>query len=188
MQGALNRCRVCSLRGECLQSVLPPLTTNEKPKKRPRDEAVLENHKRRREEPTPPVEEPPAKVPSPPCPKPRLRPRNLEKTVTMGPPSSLTCPPSQSTSTLLLAKYTTLPAISSQDDSVRSPRSYRSEEFVPEGRGSTGDAVMHQKTSPTRLPDPVVQDACKLFFSVDLGKSWADAIHHFQDFETPSPL
>ena len=148
--------------------------TNEKRGKRPREEA-MESRKRRREH----AENAPAKVASPP--RPKARPIPQKKAINMRPSPSMTS--LLSTSTPLSAKYTP-PAILAQDDSLRSRRRG---ECLPEARGHTGDAMRRQNTSPTRLPDPLVQDVCRLFLSVDFGKPWVDAVHRFQDFENLHP-
>ena len=101
-----------------------------------------------------------ADVASPLCPKPRPKPQKK------GPLSFLTCAPSKSTSTLLLS----------------ATRKRRGRELSPEGRG---DAAKRQKTSG--LLDPVVQDACTLFLSVDFGNAWVDIVHLFQTFEALHP-
>ena len=98
-------------------------------------------------------------------------------------PSKVASPP--------LPKPQNLPSISTRFSSpltcAPSARKRRSGECLPEGRGEVGDATKRQKTSQTRLADPAVQGACKLFLSVDFGKDWMDAVYHFQNFETLHP-
>lgn len=133
--------------------------------------AQPQSRRRRRKQSESLVEKPPAKVASPPCPEPHLKPQ--KKAIVMTPSSSLTCAPSASISTIP-------PAISSQNDSVRPARKCRSGGCLP---GDVSEVTKRQKTSSPRLPDPAVQDACKLFrklfLSIDFSKAWVDAVHLF---------
>ena len=141
------------------ESLMVEPLTKEKGGKRPGGETLLESRKKRRKQSVPLAEKSPSKVASPPRPKAHPKPQKMATATRLS--SSLTCAPSA--------------------------RKRRSGECPPDDRGDINDAAMRQKTSSTRLPDPVAQDACKLFLSVDFGEAWMDALRHFQDFETLHP-
>ncbi len=118
-----------------------PLTLARNSPLHERGETASESRKRQREQPI--LEKASAKAASPPRPKPHQK-----KAVAMRPLSSLTCAPAASTGT---------------PSSVRSARKHQSGECLPLDQNAT----KCQRTSLTRLPDSVVQDACKLFLSIN---------------------